>query len=286
MQIESKIGGVVVLFNPNETVIENIKKWISHVNEICIIDNSPQAWAGLKHIQDLNPKVKYIHLPENVGIAKALNMGFATLNSCHVDWVLTMDQDTSCPSNMILDLLNEMKSYPSHETIGLISPYHITPATPHFDTKAISPIEVNQCMTSGNIVRTSLWKELNGFNENLFIDCVDHDFCHRAQSKGYRILQSQKIFVTHHLGNMKKVTFLGREYFTSGHNALRRYYMTRNRLFMLHHLHSTQDKWTIIKDIIREAFLILIFEDQKTNKSYHQLLGLTHFVFKKFGKLS
>ena len=44
--------------------------------------------------------------------------------------------------------------------------------------------EVNMVITSGNIINLSLYKNIEGFNEELFVDFVDFDLCYQIKEKG------------------------------------------------------------------------------------------------------
>ena len=69
-------------------------------------------------------------------------------------------------------------------------------------------IEVDKCITSASLVPVSAWNDVGGFNEELFIDFVDHDFCAKLKEHGYRILQIGSVKLSHELGKGKKYSIL------------------------------------------------------------------------------
>ena len=49
-------------------------------------------------------------------------------------------------------------------------------------------IEVDKCITSASLVPVSAWNDVGGFNEELFIDFVDHDFCAKLKEHGLSLI--------------------------------------------------------------------------------------------------
>jgi rhamnosyltransferase len=84
-------------------------------------------------------------------------------------------------------------------------------------------------ITSGSLVSVPAWDLVGGFDEGLFIDQVDHEFCLRLHLRGLSVLECGTAFLTHRMGDMKRRRLLGPVY-VSNHSTLRRYYITRNRL--------------------------------------------------------
>ena len=50
---------------------------------------------------------------------------------------------------------------------------------------------VRQTITSGSIVRTDVFAVVGAFDDKLFIDAVDTEFCFRCRSKGYLVSRRQ-----------------------------------------------------------------------------------------------
>jgi rhamnosyltransferase len=84
------------------------------------------------------------------------------------------------------------------------------------------------CITSGNLVKISVFKEVNYFEDKLFIDSVDFDFCFKLKEKGYILIEATSAKLLHSCGSAaeKRLLFFKTGY--TNHNYLRRYYTTRN----------------------------------------------------------
>src|SRR4051812_6770106 len=89
-----KIAAVVILYNPTETVVANIKSYYDYVDKIFVFDNSEEDSTIKDQLIKL-PKIAFRHDFENKGIAKRLNEACALALQEQFGWLLTMDQDTT-----------------------------------------------------------------------------------------------------------------------------------------------------------------------------------------------
>lgn len=117
-----KISGVVVLYNPDESVLQNIETYIHALDTLFIVDNSSLTHdTSTKLLKYGN--VQMIHSGENIGIAKALNLALNYADKLDYRWLLTLDQDTSfntCDIDVFLESFYTLRD----ENMALISPLH------------------------------------------------------------------------------------------------------------------------------------------------------------------
>ena len=121
-----KYAGVVVLFNPDDKVLENIKTYINYLDKLYVVDNTPNS-DNSKLFN--NKKIEYIANRENKGIAYALNIGAKRALKENFDFLLTMDQDSSFPKGSvkkIIDYIEDNSEYVMRK-VGIVSAYHLTP---------------------------------------------------------------------------------------------------------------------------------------------------------------
>jgi rhamnosyltransferase len=114
------------------------------------------------------------------------------------------DQDSLAPADFIVSMLSDYASYPKQEHVALIAPLY---RDRHTGLLLEDPcqggsraLEIESAMTSGNLVKTSIFAEVGFFAEDFFIDYVDHEFCLRCNQRGYVILQSCRSVLAHSLG--------------------------------------------------------------------------------------
>ena len=70
------IAGVVVLFHPKSTVINNIQTYLDDLDLLYVVDNSEnELTTYFSNYFEQTNKIKYIKNNENIGLASALNIG-------------------------------------------------------------------------------------------------------------------------------------------------------------------------------------------------------------------
>lgn len=199
--INNIIAAGVVVFQPNanrlrESIIRLAKQF-----ETIIIYNNGDSLDLLDELLDLfNDQVIVIGDGENKGIATALNRIMEKADELNYQWVITLDQDSIIPDNMVLNFLEEC----SRVDVAIICPQNIDHRRKYMEPVMHCKYEyVTMCDTSGSCTNLRIWKELGGFDEWLFIDLVDNDFCKRVELKGYRILKINTVIMDHEYGNIK-----------------------------------------------------------------------------------
>ena len=156
-----KIEAVVVLYNPNKNIIDNIKTYINEVETLYVIDNSSEKDNSLiNEIKQLSQKCLYIDNFSNKGIAYALNMGVKLAIKESSDWLLTMDQDSKFEKNDLFKLIESIDE-DDIQNIGIISPLHnINELNMNSDNNHIT-------MTSGNLLNLHILEKIGFFLEDL-----------------------------------------------------------------------------------------------------------------------
>ena len=133
-------------------------------------------------------------------------------------------------------------------------------------------------MASGNLINIDNALKIEGFNNHLFIDEVDHEFCIRTRIEGYKILQNQQISVNHELGEKK--------YFCTLYPPIRLYYMIRNYLYIRKKYLNLEKGFLKKRDSYLFKFFIknLIFSSAKYHCIKMLFLGILDFKYSKMGK--
>jgi len=281
-----RVAAVVVLYNPDLSVRDNLLSYLDQVELIYAVDNSAGPCAWIESLTG-NGKVRYLPNGENLGIAKALNIGAQAALTDRFDYLLTMDQDSSATEGMVAALLASLRPEEVSQ-IAIISPFHLT----DIDTLPLDRPpreEVLTAWTSGNLLNLGIYREVGPFRDDFFIDFVDHEYCLRLRSHGYRVLQCNRAVLCHHIGtDLKKNRFLHLTLITSNHSCVRRYYITRNR-FWLRRLYGKEfpEFFSIdTKRFIAELINILFFEKDRFRKYLMIGKGLLDFATGKKGPLT
>jgi rhamnosyltransferase len=226
-----KLAATVILYNPLLEHINNIEELINRVDLLIIIDNS--EIPNLEFINKLKgfSKVLLFSYPENIGISKALNKAasIAVKNNCL--WMLTMDQDSRFSTANLQKLIEYIPVIDKDITVGMAGVDYI------HEKSLMQPVslkDVNILITSGSLLNLEIHKKLNGFDECLFIDEVDSEYCYRLRKNNFRVCIIEGIYLDHRLGNNITVKnwLLGSEVTRNIHVPVRMYYMVRNFLYV------------------------------------------------------
>ena len=258
----SDVIAVVVSFNGGEKTIETFKALSKVLRRVVIIDNgsSPESLSRLHEV--ISPPHSVIELGANFGIGRALNIGIEHAKSEGFKWVLTMDQDTIIQKDLLVSYERFVNSTPD---AAILTPtLSIFGKPPKFNDSR----KLEYAITSGNLVRLDVYEKAGLYNEDLFIDKVDFEFCLRARRWGFEIFQVKDALIFHELGEQHdNAGVLGRFY--TAHSPLRRYYMSRNSCYLISR-YFRFFPFLILKFAISNFFYIISiwrFEDRQAAKT-------------------
>lgn len=261
----------ITLYNPEiERLLENISAIAPLVREVVCIDNGSKNIEEIeKSIESKWKNVTFVKNEVNEGVARALNKMFVYAKEHSYEYVITLDQDSVCPSNIV----DEYRKYMHLADWGTLCPVTIDRnfASVLKDDKEYN--EIDRCITSASIVPVSVWEKVGGFCEELFIDFVDHDFCAKLMVNGYKIIQINSIKLLHELGNGKHYSIFGVQFTALNHSAFRKYYIVRNWIYYMEQYKEIIDVKSEKKSYRLFFFKTLLFENSKIKKMKMMLKG-------------
>jgi len=276
------VAAVTVLYNPDEDVLANILSYRKQVEKLFIIDNSEIENRNFVEYFNSFPDICFVSNKKNLGMAAALNTAAQLAIKEDYNFLLTMDQDSKISDGLVKKMLTE---FGEDDKIGLLAPFVIHIENPK-EPSSYGLQDITVAMTSGCIIRLSVYKETGGFLEKFFIDYVDNEFCLRIQLAGYKVMQLNSVYLYHKLGFTEPRKLLFTTVFPTNHPPLRWYYRTRNRLFVYKkygdqfRLYIKFDKKLFLKDFIK----ILLYEQLKMKKIKMIIRGYQDYKRNKFGK--
>lgn len=271
------IAAGITLYEPElERLKENINSVLAQVEKVYLVDNASSNTAAFKAQYRNDARITLIENEENVGVAKALNqMCDAAIND-GFEWILTLDQDSLPETDMIQKYLRHTEM----EEVAIISPRFEDDNEPQIINSESNAAyeQLHRCNTSASLLRLSAYKKVGGFDEELFIDYVDFDFCATLEENGYMIIRDNEALLHHRLGTAQEVTFfmpIGRIFgikklqkpmFTYNHSPQRTYYFVRNmRYYTFKHRKSIDARYER-KVLLRWMLLKVFFEKQRFSK--------------------
>ncbi len=247
----NEILAIVVSFNGTNKLDATVRALVGQVGHIHVVDNG-SAEPTLAYLESLEllPEVSMTRLPENCGVGHALNLGVAWARDHGFTWLLTMDQDSLADKHMVEAYCLAVRENP--ERVCLAPVLFV-----HGDLiKSAHDGIVEYAITSGNLVRVDLFEIIGPYNEAMFIDAVDFDFCLRVRNSGQDIWRVAGAILHHELGEPHLVPWPIARFYTL-HSPTRRYYMYRN-FFYLAEQHVQKFPIFIIKSAIAHFILLLL----------------------------
>lgn len=295
----STITAILVAFFPDEQVIaRTINSIMKQVSGILIIDNTPNGSNVLKNHKLLDKKnnVELITLNENVGIAKAQNIGIKRALGNKSDFILLSDQDTFYPDNYITEMLEAYSKIANKEKVAAIAPDFVElnrggkrQGFVLFHSIFLNRIypqsgchEITQAIASGKIIPSEMFNYIGFMDEELFIDWVDLEWCWRARSKGYVIIGCADVVIEHHLGDaVIKVGFKSYPI----RSPIRHYYLIRNAIHLAlrsKHITFGMRLYLLMKSVKYIIGFPILGKPQRKQLIY-SLKGLNDGIRKKLG---
>ena len=282
--MKNNFAACVILYNPKKEDIANILTYVNKVKQVYVFDNT-EGKSNENLFQNFE-NVNYFWDNENKGIAIRLNEGCKKAIDDNLEYLLTMDQDSSFTEDNIDWYFNSILAFQVKETVAVYgleySIKDINSETPKFS-------EVDHLITSASVLNLKLFDEIGGFDENLFIDGVDIEYCFSAISKGFKNIKFGRIFFNHTLGIRTKrgsvfTLYLLKKY-VAIHSSLRVYYMHRNMLYIKNkyekllpeiiHKFVKNQRHHISKNIkySNEFFLVLKYKRKAINDYNNNRMG-------------
>ena len=264
-----KLSGVTVIYNPDKTVNNAIESYLPFLSRLYIVDNSIQ---NNEKFFEKYKNVKYIPNMKNLGIATALNIGAEIAYKEKFDWILTMDQDSIFENDNLQKLINYFKKV-NLKKVGIVSPWHETKEKKEKSCKKVERIV--EVMTSGNFVNLHAWKDVGGWKNWLFIDCVDIEFCMNLNIHNYDVIRYNESCLKHNLGNIKIHHLFGKNFASTNHNYIRQYYMIRNMLYLsdLYKTYFPKNIYSMKRGALGRLKNIIIWEKDKFRKIRNMYRG-------------
>jgi rhamnosyltransferase len=283
--IENNVASIMVTYNPEEEVINNVQSIIQSCERLIIIDNGSSSSSKdiLKPLQE-ESKVTFIYNQNNMGLGHALNQGINYIlhspDLSKIEWIATFDQDSNVGKDYFTKMLASYERHHNKEEVAMLAPNWTEEKLLNQEIarkeERLQLVEKKTVITSGSLVKRKVFAEIGLFEEDYFIDFLDHEFCLRARKYGYKIFMVPQVTMVHNLGDTKQHKLLRSNVMATNHNYIRRYYITRNRMYTYKKYFHSEKEW-IKEDFIataKEFIIILLFEQDRGKKLGSMFKGL------------
>jgi rhamnosyltransferase len=271
----------IVLYNPDEDFYKNLLSYLNEFQFIYINDNSNNENILIKDLSYRYKNIIYKYNNNNLGIAKSLNLICHDAIKDNNKYILILDQDSKILNFKYNKLIN------SHilinDKVAIIS---LSFSETNFNDNLY---EKDIVLSSGSILNLNIWSKMNGFEEKLFIDEVDHDYCLRILNNKFLIIGTSRKYIEHKVGFIKphKILYI-KNILVSYHNPLRTYYCFRNSNYIIFKYLFTNKLFVLnrILNLCKEIYFSLFVYTEKKQHFFFMCLGLIDFIRSKYGKLN
>ncbi|MGQ4869871.1 glycosyltransferase [Aeromonas caviae] len=279
------VCAIVTTFHPEQNFRSNIVSLLSQVALVIVVDDSGYEKAPINIVDSIEKNdIIYLVNKENIGIAASLNVGIEYAKKLGFEYMLTLDDDSVLSENYVNKLysfLIENKHVAlvngDYGGYGGYGGYHIK----------TNPIERRVVITSGSLFSYTSFKEIGGFDELFFIDCVDFDFCIRLRNKGGKIISLPNVVFEHKIGESTHQSSTIKFLSTHNHSPFRIYYQTRNSIYFFKKHFFSHPLYCIfvLKTIFSLPLKIVLLDSNKGTKLKYYLIGMIDAMLGRWGKI-
>jgi len=268
------VAAVVTTFQRSESLRLHLERIVEQVEVVVIVDDSgdPSRQEGVTFTG--MEKSIVLRNEDNLGIAAALNRGIAQAGAMGCNWIITLDDDTLVSSTYLADVFQFVQTG-APPNAGLIA----------CSREGIEPSALQEpsgyrtkrtLITSGCVFEFRTFQEVGGFDEAMFIDLVDFDFCTRLRRSGRSLIQLNKAGMAHRVGSARTLRVMGLTIVVYHHAPFRLYYQMRN-VFLFARKHLGFDpvlSLYLLLDVVRLPIKALFFEHHKRARFFYLATGL------------
>ncbi len=282
-----KIASVVTLYHPDKSTLENIGSYLPKTGKTYVFDNTEKA-SFLKRQFDQYPALAYFHSGENEGIAKVLNKAARMAIAEGYDWLLMMDQDSKFEGNRFDEYIKSVEAYGQYDGVAMLG---VNDDDPEKIPAKAEPLITDQLITSGTLLNLSLFTQIGAFDENLFIDSVDHDYSIRVLQHGYKMIKFPHIHLSHSIGKLEKRSSIKTLFLIKKlkriHPPVRCYYMYRNLLYLQQKYKNSNIAFikSLVKIVEATLWRNIFYGTDTWQRIQYMLMARQHFRKNRMGKL-
>ena len=210
---------IVVTFNPDVSALLKLLGQLNKETDFIVVDNGSEKLSQFKASVSVYPRCQRLfYLPENVGLAEALNIGLKEAMAREYEFAFLFDQDSSLCDLYVERMLSAYSDVSdlSRRKVAALGPRIINPQTrrqtkfklfnrlilrsDRFFCGSKQHYQADFLITSGTLLPLSNLVEIGFMKTSYFIDNVDLEWCFRASSMGYELVGTDQAVLYHAIG--------------------------------------------------------------------------------------
>ncbi len=250
----STVCAITITFNPDIAIFERQLKSLDAQCDAILVDNGSEPNA-LRQIEQLSQRYGYrlLALGENEGIAAAQNHGVKLIEDekPECEYLLFLDHDSMPNPGFVAAMVEEYSRIERLSgAIGVLGPAIYEPrAKAYYGFHVLRGLRYARvgpgamtddaiaCATinsAGTFCPLRVMQHVGPFDEQLFIDHVETEWCFRASHVGYRLYGTRKVDLEHQMGDdVLPLKFAHKRINLPYRSPQRHRYLMRNSIEML-----------------------------------------------------
>lgn len=275
---------IFTCYFPDKGFRDNLTRAAMQFDFVIVIANDgDQRHKELEKIYD---NIHIIISESNLGISTAFNKAVHQAENLKSDFIFLFDQDSKI-SNEFKYKMHEI--YDSIAATGLKLILGANYSNSESDISLLidsSNKYVSQyaIISSGSMMRLEDYLRIGGYNEFLFIDYCDIDFCFRARVLGFKIFITTESLMYHDIGSYIEVDLKMFKLRYTEHSELRVMYMFRNAVLLSKRYFFVYPNWVLLNLFkrIKSLILILLVDKKRVKKIRAVIKGIIEGIFNKY----
>lgn len=228
------IISLITLYYPTKETVSNVRSVSAQSDIVYLCDNSPSNNASL-FVGISN--TRYTYFGKNLGLSAAFNAVLKKQTFSDDGFILFFDQDSKIDEDHIKKLISEYEQLEmAGIQVGCLGPVYFNTSSNQIEIPK-QKIQLNEhsykvssTITSSMLVKHKTLKEIDFWNEKIFLDMADWDLCWRLIAFGKVCCMTDAVTLHHTLGKgEKKIGFLR----IKEGSPFRVYYQTRDCLRLI-----------------------------------------------------
>jgi rhamnosyltransferase len=282
------VCAVITTYHPTSEMVANLSKVRAQAQGMVVVDNgsNPEELSSLRQAAT-ELGCRLIENGDNLGVAEALNRGVKWAKEQGFPWVILFDQDSKITEGFLGAMLETWESHPHREKIASLHPRYVEPGLdgdPRIKRAPDGGPFVS--ITSGALMPAWIFDRIGYFVSEYFMDEVDTEYCLRIRAAGYAVMDSREAALVHWVGRPTSASLLRFRIRPTNQNAIRRYYISRNRIATYRKYATIFPAWVLgaAYAAARETAKALIVEEDRARKFRNVLLGAWDGFMGRTGK--
>jgi rhamnosyltransferase len=247
------VVAIVVTYSSDLAHLVGSLRVLARQCTIVVVDNFTQG-APRDRIRVVCDQTGAVWLPvgDNLGVAHALNHNIVRARERAASDILLMDDDSMPSQSLVADLLEAGKLSPKQPVVA--SACSIGADGKDLSNRtaeaAITLTPCSKLTSSETLISVTVFDWVGAFDDQLFIDCVDFEWCWRALASGVPLVLCNQDTIQHRLGR-------GARFGLRIPSPIRRYYQYRNVSRMIN-CSKAPMRWRLSQLIKLPVKLVLI----------------------------